>query len=164
MLITTIKDLRQHIAQRSGFSPSTVNAAIKAMGFPQQGSGEIIKELSSLLESCAEYGAHIGIPGFTYYRETIRFFQKNQQGIINHMEQTAAEFGVDVIAMVQGFGVFRHSAKPKASHINKALYSRYYNPNLDILYNAFAWYALEEISRTWYRYVEEYTAFSVVIV
>jgi hypothetical protein len=72
------------------------------------------------------------------------------------MEQTAAEMGTDIISMVQSFGVFRNSGKPAPSEIGKALWdgSQSY-PELASLYNVFAWYALEEVSRTWYRYLEE---------
>jgi hypothetical protein len=61
--------------------------------------------------------------------------------------------------MVQGFGVFRNSDKPTAGEIGKALWdSGRQWPELTTLYNVFAWYALEEVSRTWYRYLEEHPA------
>jgi hypothetical protein len=69
---------------------------------------------------------------------------------------TAEEFGTDIFSMVQNFGVFRNSEKPTPTEIGKALWdkSKTY-PDLTSLYNVFAWYALEEVSRAWYRYLEE---------
>jgi hypothetical protein len=58
--------------------------------------------------------------------------------------------------MVQGFGVFYNSEKPTPSEIGKALWdTRKTYPDLTSLYNVFSWYALEEVSRTWYRYLED---------
>jgi hypothetical protein len=58
--------------------------------------------------------------------------------------------------MVQSFGVFHYSDKPTPSEIGKALWdSRKTHSDLTSLYNVFSWYALEEVSRTWYRYLEE---------
>ena len=155
MPIHTIQSLRAFIYTNSNFTEKTVNNVIKALGFPLTGSGETFSELSSQFENCAEHGANIGISGFIYYSETIAFFRKNRQDIVAHMEQTAADFGTDIISMVQDFGVFRNSDKPAPSEVGRALWDSKTNPELTTLYNVFAWYALEEVSRTWYRYLEE---------
>jgi len=156
MKITNIKKLRSYVSHYSSFPESTINNVIKALGYPLTGSGDTFKELSADLVNCAEYGANIGISGFIYYSETIPFYTKNRTAIANHIEQTAAEFGTDIFSMVQNFGVFRNSDKPTPSEIGKALWdkSKTY-PDLTDLYNVFAWYALEEVSRTWYRYLED---------
>jgi hypothetical protein len=159
MKITTIQALRNYIFEHSGFSVTTVNNVIKALGYPLQGSGSVLNELSTQFENCAEHGADCGIPGFIYYNETVPFFIANRRDIVNHMENTAAELGTDIITMVQGFGVFRNSDKPTAGQVGKALWdSGKQWPDLTSLYNVFAWYALEEVSRTWYRYLEEHPA------
>jgi hypothetical protein len=156
MKITNIQALRNFLYGNSGFAETTVNNVIKALGFPLKGSKQTFNELSTQLENCAEHGADIGIPGFIYYSETIPFFRKNRQDIVNHMEQTAAECGTDIISMVQEFGVFRNSDKPTPSEVGRALWDSGKNyDDLTTLYNVFAWYALEEVSRTWYRYLEE---------
>ena len=156
MKISNIKALRSYIAGNSNFSETTINNVIKALGYPLTGSRETFNKLSTQFQNCAEHGADIGIPGFIYSSETIPFFRKNRQDIVNHMEQTAAEFGTDIISMVQNFGVFRHGDKPAPSEVGRALYDsgKSYGELTD-LYNVFAWYALEEVSRTWYRYLEE---------
>ena len=156
MKITNIKNLRSYISENSSFPESTINNVIKALGYPLNGSGDTFKELSLELVNCAEYGANIGISGFIYYSETIPFFQKNRAAIIIHLELTAAEFGTDIISMIQNFGVFSRSEKPTPSEIGRALWDKSKtDPELKTLYNVFAWYALEEVSRTWYRYLED---------
>jgi len=156
MKIINIQTLRAYLSHYSGFSELTVKNIIKALGFSLKGSKQSFNELSTQFENCAEHGADIGIPGFIYYNETLPFFIKNRQDIINHMEQTAEELGTDIISMVQDFGVFRHSDKPTQSEIGRALWdSGKQWDDLTTLYNVFAWYALEEVSRTWYRYLEE---------
>jgi len=156
MKITNIKKLRNYISENSTLPKSTINNVIKALGYPLSGSGDTFKELSLEMVNCAEYGANIGISGFIYYSETIPFFQKNRAAIVSHIESTAADFGTDIFSMVQGFGFFRHSEKPTPSEIGKALWDKSKtDPDLTDLYNVFAWYALEEVSITWYRYLEE---------
>jgi len=156
MKIKTIQSLRAYVVQNSCFSERTINNVIKTLGYPLTGSKQTFNELSTQFENCAEHGADIGIPGFIYYSETIPFFIANSQDIVNHMEQTAEEMGTDIISMVQNFGVFRNSDKPTTSKVGRALWdSRRKWDDLTSLYNVFAWYALEEVSRTWYRYLEE---------
>jgi len=156
MVIRTIQGLRSYLYKNSNFTEKTVNIVIKALGYPLQGSWSVFNELSTQLENCAEHGANIGIPGLTYYFETHPFFINNRQDIVNHMEHTAEEMGTDIISMVQNFGVFRNSEKPTISEVGRALWERsQQNGELTSLYNVFAWYALEEVSRTWYRYLEE---------
>jgi len=156
MKINNIKALRAYIARNSNFSETTINNVIKALDYPLNASGETFCELSTQFENCAEHGADCGFSGFIYYNETIAFFRKNRQDIVSHMEQTTAEFGTDIISMVQAFGVFRNSDKPTPSEVGRALWdSGKEYQDLTTLYNVFAWYALEEVSRTWFTYLEK---------
>ncbi|MDR2542782.1 MAG: hypothetical protein LBC80_04955 [Treponema sp.] len=161
MRIKSIRGLQNYIKRHSYFSGRTVNSVIFALGYhPQHHTKDEFKELSGIFNDCSKYGAAIGFSGFIYYADTISFFKKNRNDIINHMEQTAAELGTDIISMVQSFGVFRNSEKPTASEIGKALWGNRHHQDLTSLYNVFAWYALEEVSRTWCRYLEDNPAYS----
>ena len=155
MKIRNIKALRAYIVRNSNFSEKIVNNVINALGFPLIGSGSTFNELSTQFENCAEHGADIGISGFMYYSETVAFFMQNRKDIVSHMEQTATELGTDIISMVQGFGVFHRGDKPTPSEVGRALWDSKEWPELTTLYNVFAWYALEEISRIWLMYLEE---------
>jgi hypothetical protein len=156
MKITTITKLREYISINSTFPERTVNHVIEALAYPLTGSGDTLKELSADFVNVAEYGSDIGISGFIYYSETIPFFINHIVAIASHLERTAAEIGTDIFTMVQNFVVFRNSDKPTATEIGKALWDRSQSyPELTSLYNVFAWYALEEVSKTWYRYLED---------
>jgi len=156
MKISDIKAMRDFIVQYSGFSKNTVNHVIEALGFPLNGSGVTFHELSSQFENCTENGANVGFIGFIYYDETIKFFKANQTDIVDHLENTANELGINLFQMVQSFGVFSNSEKPTVNQIGRALWGNStIQKDLTQLYNVFAWYALEEVSRTWYRYLEE---------
>ena len=156
MIIRNIQALRAYVTENSGFSETTINNVISALGFPLKGSKQTFIDLSTQFENCAEHGADCGFSGFIYYNETIAFFKKNRQDIAAHMEQTAAKLGTDIISMVQGFGVFRNSDKPTPSEVGRALWDSVQEwDELTSLYNVFAWYALEEVARTWYRYLED---------
>ena len=156
MSISSIKGLYRYVKTNSGFSGHTVHSVILSLGYYLWGSKENFKELSEVLKDCSNHGADSGFSGFIYHSETIPFFTEHRKDIISHMERTAAELGTDIISMVQGFGIFRQSDKPTPSEVGKALWdSGHYWPELDTLYNVFAWYVLEEVSRTWQRYLED---------
>ena len=156
MKISNIQTMRNYLHRKSGFAERTINNIIKALGFPLEGSGQNFIELSTQFENCAEYGADCGISGFIYYSETIAFFKKHRVDIASHIERTASELGIDIFSMVQNFGVFQNSEKPTAGEVGKALWdASQFWPEFTNLYNVFAWYALEEVSRTWYKYLED---------
>jgi hypothetical protein len=156
MKITNIEQLRKYIVKNSHFKETTVNNVILALGFPLRGSGQLFEDLTAQLKKCALFGADFGISGFINKGDNINFFLANRADIVNNMETTAADCGMDIISMVQEFGIFRNSKKPTPREVGKALWdgSKLHSELRD-LYNVFAWYALEEISRTWYRYIEE---------
>ena len=158
MAIKTVKAMRNFLVKNSGFQGQTVDAVIEALGYSLKGTDNEFRELSDEFENCAENGADCGFGGFIYYNETIPFFITNRRDIVMHMINMAEGIGTDIISMVQGFGVFRHGGKPTAGEVGRALYDSGKTwPELATLHNVFAWYTLEEVSRTWYRYLEDNT-------
>ena len=160
--ISTIKGLASYIKRNSYFSIKTINSVIVALGYNHlQSTQEEFIELSGTLKDCSKYGAEAGFSGFINSGDTINFFKKNRHDIVSHIEQTAKDCGMDIISFVQNFGIFRRSEKPTPLQISKALWESKQNwSDLNVLYNVFAWYALEEVSNTWYRYFEENTDFA----
>jgi hypothetical protein len=160
MKISTIQAMRNFLYKNSGFSKNTVNNVIEALGFSLNGIGQDLIELSGNFENCALHGADCGFSGFIYYNDTIAFFKRNQTDIVDHLQNTAEELGTDIFTMVQNFGVFRNSEKPTIVQIGKTLWGNSrIQEELTTLYNVFAWYALEEVSRAWYRYLEDNPAY-----
>jgi hypothetical protein len=157
MSISSIRALKSYLNNYSGFTADTIRNVIIALGYnPNRGTPEEFKELSGIFKDCSEHGAKGGFSGFVCSHDTTTFFIKNRQDIADHMEQTAVEMGMDIFSMVQSFGVFRDTDKPSAGEIGKALWGSQLSSKFSDLYNVFAWYALEEISNTWYRYLEEH--------
>ena len=114
MNITTIKGLFSYLTSNSAFSAKTIHAVIIALGYRSSHSTKKdFLELSQELKEVSEHGADCGFSGFIYYADTIAFYKKHRQDIVQHMEQTAAELGTDIISMVQSFGVFRNGGKPR---------------------------------------------------
>jgi len=77
------------------------------------------------------------------------------QGAPRLWAKSCRELVTDIFSVVQSFGVFRNSEKLAPGEIGKALWDKSQTyPDLTSLYDAFALYALEEVSRAWYRYLE----------
>jgi hypothetical protein len=160
--IKTISGLIAYIQENSTWQSATIRNVIQALGYTAAGGANSLKGLSCQLVNCAEHGADSGFPGFTYYSDTITFFRKNRKDIVNNIEQTAADLGEDIVKMVQSFGVFRNSTPPTSGEVGKALWdSAHQYDELTSLYNVFAWYALEEVSNIWYRYLEDNPGYRV---
>ena len=156
MSISSIKGLYRYIKNNSGFSGHTVHSVIIALGYTLKDTNKYFREISGVFNKCSAKGANCGFTGFSYPTDTIAFFRKHRKDIVSHMERTATESCIDIITLIQGFGVFCNSEKPAISEVGKALWDSHYNPELNNLYNVFAWYTLEEVSHTWRRYLEDH--------
>jgi len=157
MKISSIRALKSYLNSYSYFTDDTIRNVIIALGYnPNHGTSKDFKELSRIFIECSEHGAEAGFTGFINSSDMVKFFKANQKDIVSHMEHTAEELGTDIFSMVQNFGIFRNSEKPAPTKIGQALWgnSKTY-PDVTDLYDVFAWYVLEEISNTWYRYLEE---------
>jgi hypothetical protein len=156
MRIKNIQGLIAYVNDNSAWQITTIRNVIHALGYTAAGGAESLKNLSGQLVNVAQHGADGGFPGFIYYSDTVRFFRRNRKDIVNNIEQTASDMGEDVIKFVQSFGVFRNSAPPTPGEVGRALWdSSRLDDELTNLYNIFAWYALEEVSHVWYRYLED---------
>ena len=61
------------------------------------------------MEDINNHGIDGGFNGFIYYTDTHRFSMRHRKDIIRMLEQSADDFGTEVVEMVSGFGVFRKS-------------------------------------------------------
>jgi hypothetical protein len=164
MKIATIKGLVSYLTNNSAFSNKTIHAVIVALGYRlSHSTKKDFRELSQELKEVSEHGADCGWSGFTYYTDTIAFYKKHRQDIVQHMEQTAADMGTDIISMVQSFGDFRNSDKPTPSEVGRALWESKTEEDLTNLYNLFSWYVLEEVAHTWYRYLEDNPSYRLAL-
>jgi hypothetical protein len=155
MRIKNIQGFIAYVKDNSAWQAATIRNVIHALGYTAAGGMESLKNLSGQLVNVAQHGADGGFPGFIYYSDTIRFFQRNRKDIVNNIEQTASELDEDVIQFVQSFGVYRNTTPPTPGEVGRALWdSAHLDDELTSLYNVFSWYALEEIANVWSRYLE----------
>jgi hypothetical protein len=90
------------------------------------------------------YGAGNGVPGFTYYSETLRFYKKYQKEIIELAENLAFDLGEDMLQMIGNFKCLK-SYKLRPYDVALGLDGKGdYSTEIQ---NAMVWFALEEFSQ-----------------
>jgi hypothetical protein len=99
-------------------------------------------ELLSIYRDVCNHGADSGFNGFIYYYETVEFFRKAKNLIIEALAIDCDDLGISIIDMVSGFRCICNDWS--SDEIGRALYGPY-NSDLDVIYNALAWYALEKV-------------------
>lgn len=90
-----------------------------------------------------------GFNGFIYNSDTESFAKRNREQIRAMAQAMAKEQGVSVVEMVQGFGCFRHGAKPTEYEINLPLYQGMDAGNGLPVLKALAWLAGEETAHSY---------------
>lgn len=95
------------------------------------------------------HGIGGGYGNFIYYSDTVSFWRKNKQQIILLMEEVADSIGENILEMAQGFGCLGKDYE--LSEIAKCLYGNYSEKNRVHIYNAFAWFAAEEVIRWFFE-------------
>lgn len=90
------------------------------------------------------HGIMGGYGGWIYYSETVNFYTKNRALIVSLAEKQAQEDG-DTVSMVKGFCCLNDDYNH--SEVAKTLYGRKKDIDTQIA-NALAWYACEEVARS----------------
>lgn len=114
-------------------------------------------ELEGTLTDVMNHGADSGWPGFTYYHDTVEFFLNNKKEIIELAKEMADDLGENVIEMIGGFNCLKYYdyktnkwIEPEGQDaIGKTIYGRK-NDTDEMVANALAWFALEEVARYLY--------------
>lgn len=124
------------------------HAALASAVIRQCGGWDSFKEMAS---DVSNHGADGGFHGFIYYTETVKFAKANQQSIMEMARDMANDFGTPgAISLVAGFNCLR-DMKLTGDDVASVLCG-FDKENATQVYNALAWFALEEVSR---RYVDE---------
>jgi len=110
----------------------------------QLGGWEYFQETAN---DITNHGANSGFSGFTYYRDTLAFFRRNRASIMEMTEQMADDLGEGMLKMVAGFNCHRGYDFTEDG-IARALYTGKCDDATNIQ-NAMAWFALEEVSRSY---------------
>lgn len=125
---------KKQVIQDNADYKALINAVISRIG------------MDSVMD-VVNHGIDGGFSGFIYYSDTHKFAMTYRKLIVQMLEETACQLGEDVVKMVSGFGVFRHS--PMDAEDRKDLY-KYLGggrPEQGTITNIMAWFAAEEVCR-----------------
>lgn len=108
-------------------------------------------------QDVADHGASSGFGNFIYYTDTVVFTAKNRKAIAEYATEQSKQIGyTDELEMILSFNCLRHDDLA-ISDIARALYGRVTDDDKKTtVYNALAWYALEEVARAYCDLVEQY--------
>jgi len=95
----------------------------------------------------ANYGASGGVSGFIYYSDTVNFTTRNKNKIMQSLTELSNDIGESIISMLSRWQCLKGLSQ-------REIMEGLYNPKSDnktIVYNALAWYALEEVANVVYN-------------
>ena len=121
-----------------------IKNVIEALGYDYEEDLENEELLSTLNDICT-HGASGGFSGFTYYSDTINFYDRNKIQIIKLLESLADDLGEDPLVMVANFNCIK-SDKLTTFQVAEAIYQTNAEHETTIK-NVLAWFTLEEIAR-----------------
>lgn len=97
-------------------------------------------------QDICNHGAQGGFCGFTYYSDTISFAKRNKIEILEFCKQFDSELeNVGLFAFIASFNCLRNYSQEE---IAEALYTKNAGSETQV-FNALAWFALEEVSRSY---------------
>ena len=157
MGISSIRGLVRYLKINSGFSSSTINSLIMALGFnPRHSTQDEFLELSDMLVNCTDFDRTEAYKRLFRYNEKEPFFKTHQKSIVHYLEEQAYQMKQDIIVMVQNNIIYDKKYRITASEIAKALWhTEHYLFEPLMLYNYLTKYVLFQIAWQWYSYLEE---------
>ncbi len=138
--------LSQFIAE-SGLPASLVRSTVR-----QCGGWQSFQEMAQDVCKC---GANGGFSDFIYYSETVPFAKRNKKALLELCRDQAQDYygyGMTIPAFIAGFNCVDCDAEQVAI----ALYTGK-GDNVTEVYNALAWYALEEVARRYCDIIETFS-------
>lgn len=130
-----MKTVKLFVAQ-SNIPATLIRAVIR-----QVGGFDSFKEMA---QDVSSHGANGGFHGFIYYTDTVKFTKNNKAAILEYAKEQSSDYGQSLTGMIAGFNCLKYTEEEAA----EALYNSRSENRTD-LYNALAWYALEEVARAY---------------
>ena len=104
------------------------------------------------VEDVNNHGIDGGFHGFIYYTDTVRFYRRHRKDILRMAQEMASDIGEDMLQMIGGFNCLKyyvHGAGKWTDHegqeaVGKTVYGGKVD---DVVANALAWFAAEEVCR-----------------
>jgi hypothetical protein len=101
------------------------------------------QEALDTLRDVANHGADAGFPGFTYYTDTVKFFDAHRRAILAMLRDLAEEVGSTPSNLLDNF----HCLQNIGCKDPMAQLAAGEGEDLVQIKNALAWFALEEVAR-----------------
>lgn len=122
----------------SHLSASLIRAVVR-----QVGGWDSFKESA---EDIASHGADAGFSGFIYHTDTLKFTKRHKQELLCMANVQAQEIGESSgFTLIAGFNCLRSYS---ADEVFDALVNPRSDSRTDV-FNALAWYALEEVAQSY---------------
>lgn len=116
-------------------------AVIEQMGYDVKKDKDEYMEVLKGIRSASD-----GYNGFIYYSETIDFWKKNKDEIIQSLKDLASDMGKNYLDVILGFNTFKNS-DITIDDIAEVIYAdNKNNDNYTTIANALSWYALEQVA------------------
>jgi len=122
----------------SSIDTSLIRAVIR-----QAGGWDSFKGMA---EDITNHGAAGGFHGFIYYVDTVKFYKRNRDAIMDYARDMASDLGMNVLDMIGGFNCLRDSAT--SEEVGGTVYGRGAEIDTQVA-NALSWFALEEVARSY---------------
>ena len=94
-----------------------------------------------------EHGASGGVSGFIYYSDTVNFTKRNKNKIMQSLTELSNDIGEPIVSMLSHWQCLKGMSQ-------REIMEGLYNPKSDnksTVYNALAWYALEDVANCLYN-------------
>jgi hypothetical protein len=121
----------------SNIDESLIRAVVRKMG----GWGSFTESA----EDVSNHGADGGFGGFVYYTDTVPFAKRNLDSILSYAKDMASDLGEgDEYKLIAGFNCL----KMEVGQVAGAIHNPKHEDRTTVL-NALAWFALEEVCRSY---------------
>lgn len=134
----------KQFTQQSNIDAKLVRAVVSQIGG--------WSEFKELAQDVYNSGANAGWVGFTYYTDTVDFYKRNKKAILTLAASNAEDYGYDsTLDLVASFGCLRGTTKREIMEFFTGL-----SDECEVeIKNALAWFALEEVCRSYCDLVSE---------
>ena len=107
-----------------------------------------LESFTEMAQDVTNHGAGGGFSGFTYYADTVKFAERNKAAILDACRRMADDLGEPgAYSMIAGFNCLKDSGA-SADSVADAVHNKRHEDRTQVM-NALAWYALEEVSRSY---------------
>lgn len=112
-----------------------------------------LESFKEIAQDITNHGASAGFGNFIYYSDTVKFTTKNKKAIIELCKDLDSQIeNVGLVRFIASFNCLNNSWS--YDEIAQVIYGRSTLDEKTQIYNALAWFSLEEVARSYVDFVE----------